>query len=130
LRVFVLVLPALAAPACYLYARFLPLPSILVMEGHRSPVRLIQRSLELTRNVGAALLGLLIILLIAFLVVMLVVVAVLSALFVLAFGTKLGGFLLLIASTAAVTAFSVIVILLGAAVYRKLTGAAAEGAIA
>lgn len=130
LRVFVLLLPALAAPAFYLYARFLPLPSILVVEDQRNPVRLIQRSLELTRSVGAALLGLFIILLVAFLVVMLVVVAVLSALLVLAFGAELGGFLLLIASTAVLTGFSVILILLGAAVYRRLTGAAAEGVIA
>jgi hypothetical protein len=130
LRVFVLLLPALAAPAFYLYVRFLPLPSILVVEDHRNPVRLIKRSLELTRNVGAALMGLFIILLIAFGVVMLVVAAVLSALFVLAFGAELGGFLLLIASTAVLTGFSVILILLGAAIYRKLTGAVAPDAIA
>lgn len=130
LPLFVLLLPALAAPAFYLYVRFLPLPSILVVEEHRNPVRLVQRSLELTRNVGAALLGLFIIVLVAFLVVMLVVAAVLSALLVLAFGADLGGFLLMIASTAVLSGFSVILILLGAAVYRKLTGAIADGAIA
>lgn len=130
MRVFVLALPAVAAPALYLYARFLPLASILVVEGQRNPVRLIQRSLELTRAVGPALLGLFVILLVAFLVVMLIVVAVLRALLVLAFGAQLGGFLLLIAYTAVLTGFNVMLILLGAAVYRKLTGAPTEGAIA
>jgi hypothetical protein len=130
MRVFLLMLPALAAPAFYLYARFLPLASILVVEDQRNPVRLIRRSLELTRSVGPALLGLFVILLVAFLVVMLVVVAVLRALLVLAFGAQLGGFLLLIAYTAVLTGFTVVLILLGAAVYRKLTGTAAEVAIA
>ncbi|MDB5698726.1 MAG: hypothetical protein JWN69_1530 [Alphaproteobacteria bacterium] len=117
---------ALIVPFLYFYGRLVPLAPVVVAERRRNPIDALRRCFEVTRGNGWALFGLILIVFVAFTVVTLALAVVFGSLFVLLLGRDLGGFLLLILTTALSAAFHTVLILLGAAAYRQLSGAVTE----
>ncbi|HEX8239895.1 MAG TPA: hypothetical protein VF574_09175 [Allosphingosinicella sp.] len=110
----------LIVPGAYALGRLGPLNAVLVAEGHRSPVAAIRRCLEVTRGHGWAIAGLLILVALAASIVVAVASNLLGILFVLAAGRDLGQLLVLIVRAAGSAAMAVLLIVLNAAIYRRL----------
>jgi hypothetical protein len=121
---------ALIVPFLYLYGRLMPLAPVLVAEQRRNPVDALRRCFEVTRGNGWALFGLVLVVFVAFAVVTLALAVAFGSLFVLLLGRDLGGFLLLILTTALSVAFHTLVIILSAAAYRQLSGVVSDRGIA
>jgi hypothetical protein len=106
----------------YAFGRLSVLGAVLVAE-RRGPIDAIRRSLALTGKRGWHILGLIIVVAIAGFVIMMVVTSLLGLLFVLAAGEDLGTFLVMVLSAAASAIFSVVLLVLLAALYRALAPA-------
>lgn len=113
-------------PGLYLIGRLAATGPVLVAEGRRNPVDIVKRSFALTKGKGWAVLGLILLLFIAFYVVSLAITFVLgSALLLLdrAGGGGVGAFLLLVLSAAVGAAFNMVLVVLIAALYRRIAAA-------
>ncbi len=112
---------ALILPGLYLFARLAPLGPIVVAESRRNPIDAIKRSFAVTKGNGWAVLGLLVAVVVAVYIVSFALTAVLGTLFLLTLGQKIGGLLVLIVQSAFAAALGTILIVLSAAIYRRLT---------
>lgn len=121
-------LVALLLPGLYLFARLSPLGPVVVVEKRRNPIDAVKRAFELTRGNGWSVLGLLVAVVIAGYIVSFALTAVLGTLFLLALGKDLGGLFVLIVQSAATAALGTVLVVLSAAIYRRLlpSGSAAE----
>lgn len=112
-------------PGLYLLGRLVVSGAAMVAEGHRSPLAPIGRSWNLTRRRGWAVAGLVLIVAIAGIILSFVITAVLGTVFILIGGREgLGPLLVLILNSAIMAVFTTVLIVLLAAIYRALAGAA------
>jgi len=117
-------------PAAYLYGRTAPLPPIIVAEHRRNPIDAITRSFAITARRGWTIFALLVLVAVAVGIPILAISFVAGSLLVLLFGQDFGTFVLLIITTALKTGLTVLLVLLLAAIYRRLTSeASASGAV-
>lgn len=105
-------------PALYLWGRLAVVGPIVVAEGVRNPIEAINRSFSLTKGSGWAITGLVLIISLAGMVIVITTTAVLGSLFVLVGGADLGKLLMMILSSAISSLFSVLMVVLMAAIYR------------
>ncbi|HEX8449202.1 MAG TPA: hypothetical protein VF652_06385 [Allosphingosinicella sp.] len=121
----------LIAPGLYLLGRLGPLGSVLVAETHRNPIEALRRCWALTAGHGWAILGLVLIVAVAAAIVVGVATTLLGIVFILAAGQEIGQLLVLIVRTAGNAAMMTLLLVLSAAIYRRLsagnTGAPAAG---
>jgi hypothetical protein len=118
-------LALLLVPGIYLLGRLVIAGAAMVAEGHRSPIAPIRRSWDLTRRRGWAVAGLVIVVVVAGVLLSFVITAVLGSIFLLIGGRDgLGMLLVLILNAALTAAFTTVLIVLFAAIYRALSGAA------
>lgn len=119
----------LIVPFFYLIGRLSATGPVLVAEGRRNPIDIIKRSFEVTRGNGWATLGLILIVFIAFYILMLAVTFVFGSIFLVidrSTGGNVGAFLLLLLSAAIGAAFNVVLMVLVASIYRRLSGRSAR----
>lgn len=119
---------ALLVPGLYLWGRLAPAAALLVAENRRNPAEIIARSFEITRGQGWAVFGLVFLVAIVGMIATGVVKMIGAILFLLAAGQELGAALAAILGAALDSALSVLLLILGAAIFRALTGAAARAA--
>lgn len=120
----------LIVPGLYLLGRLGPIGPVVVAENRRNPIDAITRCLALTRGHGWSILGLILVVGLAALVAIAVVVMIVGILIVLVAGRDAAELPVLILRTAGNSAFSVLMLLLGAAIYRQLGGSATAAAAA
>lgn len=106
-------------PALYLWGRLAIVGPIVVAEGVRNPIEAISRSFSLTKGSGWAITGLVLIISLAGMVIVITTTAVLGSLFVLVGGADLGKLLMMILSSAISSLFSVLMVVLMAAIYQN-----------
>ncbi len=115
----------LLLPGIYLLGRLVIAGAAMVAEGHRSPVAPIRSSWNLTRGRGWAVAGLVIVVVAAGVLLSFVATAVLGSIFILIGGRDgLGMLLVLILNAAITAAFTTVLIVLFASIYRALAGVA------
>jgi hypothetical protein len=112
----------LVVPGLYLLGRLGPIGPVVVAENRRNPVDSIMRCLALTRGNGWAILGLILLVALVALIAIAVAVMIVGILLALVAGRDAAEFPVLILRTAGNTAFSALMLLLGAAIYRQLAG--------
>ena len=110
----------LFVPGLYLFGRLAPVGVVVVAEDRRNPIDAIRRSLEITKGRGWAVLGMVLLVAFAAIVVMLVINNVLGVLLITVAGVEVGLFLSLIVTAATAAAFTALITLLYAAIYRNL----------
>ncbi|HYJ82974.1 MAG TPA: hypothetical protein VEW26_09065 [Allosphingosinicella sp.] len=118
----------LIVPGLYLLGRLGPLNAVVAAEARRNPVAAIRRCLELTRGHGWAVLGLILIVALAAVIAVGAASTLLGILFVLAAGQDVGALLALIVRTAGNAAMMTLLLVLNAAIYRRLSGAGSAAA--
>jgi hypothetical protein len=117
----------LIVPGLYLVGRLAAAAPALVVEGRRNPIDLIRRSFQITRNNGWALIGLILLVFVAFWVLTFAVTVVVGSVLMLIdrqSGGTVGAFLLLLLNAAIGAGFNTVLMVLVAAIYRRLAGAA------
>ena len=114
-------LALLIVPGLYLIGRLAPLAPVMVAENRRNPIDAIRRSFEVTKGRGWAVLGLVVLVAIAGTIVVTVVNMVFGTVFRLVGGADVGTLLRLIVTSATAAAFTVVMLLLYAAIYRQLS---------
>lgn len=118
----------LIVPGLYLLGRLGPLNATVVAEAHRNPITAIRRCLALTKGHGWAILGLILIIAIAAAIAVGVASTLLGILLVLIAGQDIGQLLVLIVRTAGNAAMMTLLLVVNAAIYRQLSGAAQAAA--
>lgn len=113
---------ALIVPGLYLWGRLAPVQAILVAENCRNPFAAIARAFEITRGRGWAVFGFCFVVTLVGVIAGGVVGMIGGILFHLAGGQELGAALTAILAAAVNSAFSVLLLVLEAAIYRALTG--------
>lgn len=129
MRVIGLVL--LVLPLFHLMGRLAAAGPILVAEGRRNPFDIIRRSFDISRGNGWAVVGLILLVAAAFLILMLAVTLVFGSIQLIvdrSTGGSVGAFLLLILNSAIGAAFNVVLMVLFASIYRRLTNGAQRAA--
>jgi hypothetical protein len=111
----------LIVPGLYLIGRLGPLNALVVAETHRNPIAALRRCWDLTRGQGWAILGLILIVAIAAAIVVAVASSLLGIVFILVAGRDVGRFLALIVATAGNAAMMTLLLVLAAAIYRRLS---------
>jgi hypothetical protein len=111
-------------PGLYLFGRLAPLPAVLVAEGRRNPVDALQRTFALTKGNGWAIFGLVLLVAIPGLVVTTVIDWLLGIVLITVAGKALGLLLGTIVASATSAALATLLIVLYAALYRRLTAPA------
>ncbi|HEX8062607.1 MAG TPA: hypothetical protein VF535_05275 [Allosphingosinicella sp.] len=112
----------LIVPGLYLLGRLGPLNAVLVAETHRNPIAALRRCWALTAGQGWAIAGLILIVAVTAAIAVAAAASVLGILFVLVAGQDLGRLLVLIVRTAGHAAMITLLLVLGAALYRQLSG--------
>ena len=110
----------LIVPGLYLYGRLAPAGAIMVAEKRRGPIDAIQRSFELTKGRGWAILGLVLIVAIVGAIAIGVAGALLGIILMLVAGREVGELLTTVVTTALSAAFTTVMLMLLAAIYRAL----------
>ena len=117
----------LVIPGIYLLGRLVVSGATMVAEGHRNPLRAVGRSWVLSKGRGWAVAGLVMLVGIAGYALTAAITAVLGSVFILIGGQEgLGGLLVLILTAALSAVFSLVMIVLFAAAYGRLTALQAE----
>jgi len=111
----------LIVPGLYLLGRLGPLNAVVVAEAHRNPIAAIRSCWALTRGQGWAVLGLILIVAIAAAIVVGVASTLIGLVFILAAGQDIGQLLVLIARAAGNAAMVTLLLVLNAALYRRLS---------
>lgn len=112
---------ALLVPGLYLLGRLTPATAILVAENRRNPIEVIGRSFEITKERGWAVFGLVFVIMIVGTIVTGLAGAVAGIFFFLVAGQELGMTLAALLGALLNSAFSVLLLILDAAIYRALT---------
>lgn len=119
----------LLVPGLYLLGRLGPLNAVVVAETHRNPIAALRRCWELTRGQGWAVLGLILIVALAAAIVVAIASSLLGIVFVLVAGQETGRLLTLLVATAGNAAMMTLLLVLSAAIYRRLSeGRSADAA--
>lgn len=118
----------LLIPGLYLFGRLAPVGPIVVAE-ERNPFRALSRSFALTKGHGWAVLGLVLLVAVAGLIVSFAVSAVFGSVALLLAGDRLGGLLVAILGALTSAALSTVLVVLFAAIYRRLSGSASSNGI-
>lgn len=114
----------LIVPGVYLLGRLVPAGAVMVAERRMNPFQALGASWRLTKSKGWAVAGLVLLVGIAGVVLSFAVTAVLGSIFLLVGGRDgVGGLLVLILSSALSAALYTVLIVLFAAIYRRLSGA-------
>ncbi len=111
----------LVVPFFYLLGRLGPLNAVLVAEAHRNPIAALRRCWALTEGRGWAIFGLIALVGVAASIVVATASMLLGILFVLVAGRDLGALLVLIVRTAGNAAMMTLLLVLTAALYRRLS---------
>lgn len=123
----------LIIPGLYLIGRLSVTGAVLVAEERRNPFDIIKRSFEVTKGRGWAILGLILLVFLAFYVITLAITFILGSIFLLADKAAgaggIGAFLLLILTSAVGAAFNIVLMVLVASIYRRVTGESAAEAV-
>jgi hypothetical protein len=114
----------LFVPGFYLIGRLAPVGPVVVAEGRRNPIDVIQRALQLTKGKGWAVTGLVLLVAIAGSILSLAVTAVLGIVLALV-GGDIGRFLILVLQALGGAVLTTVLIALLAAIYRALSESAA-----
>jgi hypothetical protein len=113
----------LIVPGIYLLGRFATAGALMVAERRPNPFQAIGGSWRLTKSRGWAVAGLVLLVAVAGVVLSFAITAVLGSIFLLIGGRDgVGGLLVLILSSALSAALYTVLIVLLAAIYRRLTG--------
>jgi hypothetical protein len=120
----------LIVPGLYLWGRLTPLGPVVVAENRRNPIDAIRRTFEVTKGNGWAIFFYALVVIVAAAIVLGVAGGLVGMILILALGQDLGGLLATIVGAALDAALAVLVTLLGAGVYRYLTGRAGDAASA
>ncbi|TFI57846.1 hypothetical protein E2493_12695 [Sphingomonas parva] len=107
-------------PGIYLLGRLTPVGPVIVAEERRNPIDALRRSFQITAGKGWAVAGLVLIVAIAGVIVMVVANNLIGLVLLLIAGQKIGGFLTLIVGAITAAAFTTLLVLLYAAIYRRL----------
>lgn len=110
----------LIVPGLYLWGRLIPAGAAMVAEERRQPIRTMQRSFEITKGHGWAVLGLYVLVLIPGAVLIFAIEQVTGIVFILAAGQDLGKLLTEIMLALLNAALSTLLTMLSAAIYRAL----------
>lgn len=110
-------------PGAYLFGRMAPLAPVVAAEDRRNPIDAIRRSFEITRGNGWTVTGLIVIVAAAAFVTTFAITIIFGSTAILIAGQQIGGMMALIVSAVTSAAFSTLMIILFAAIYRQLTGA-------
>lgn len=120
----------LIVPGLYLLGRLCLTGANLVAEGHRNPIAAITRSFELSKGNGWAVLGLVLIVGIAGAIVAAVINMLLGIIFQIVAGDDLAMLLAKIVEALCSSALSALIVVLLAALYRRLSGKTSAAAVA
>lgn len=112
---------AFIVPFIYLLGRLAPVGPVVAAEGRRNPIDAIKRAFELTKGRGWAVVGLIILVIVPGLIVVRVITSLLGIVFILVGGERVGGLLALVVQAAGSAAFAALLVVLYAAIYRRLT---------
>lgn len=118
----------LIVPGLYLLGRFAPLNAVVAAEAHRNPIAALRRCWALTRGQGWAILGLFLIVALTAAIIVGIATTLLGIVFILVAGQDVGQLLTLIVRTAGNAALIVLLLVLGAALYRRLSEGRSAGA--
>lgn len=110
-------------PGAYLFGRMAVLAPVVAVEDRRGPIDAIVRSFQITAGHGWAVIGLIVIVAITAFILTFVVTIIFGSVFLLAAGQQVGGLLTLVVSALGSAAFSTLMVILFAAIYRGLVGA-------
>jgi hypothetical protein len=111
----------LIVPGLYLFGRLAPLPALFAGERPRNPLEAILRTFALTRGNGWAILGLILLIAVPAWLATALIRAVFGVLLIALAGQHVGLLLTTIVTAAAAASLSVVLVLLYAALYRRLT---------
>jgi hypothetical protein len=118
----------LIVPGLYLLGRLAPISAVLVAENRRSPFDAIARTFALTSGHGWAIFGLVFVVAIVAAIAVGVANTLFGLVFILAAGQELGKLLAAVVASALNAAFSTLLVMLYAAIYRALAGKASVAA--
>lgn len=110
---------ALIVPGLYLFGRLAIIGPVIVAD-ERNPVRAIARAFQLTKGKGWAVFGLVLLVAIAGVIVSWALTAVLGSVSLLLLGDRIGGLLVVILEALMSAVLSTILVVLAAAIYRRL----------
>lgn len=111
----------LIVPGLYLLGRFGPLNSVVAAEAQKNPIAALRRCWQLTKGHGWAILGLILLVAVAAAILVGIVTALLGILFVIIAGQDIGQMLILIVRAAGNAAMMTVLLVLSAAIYRRLS---------
>jgi hypothetical protein len=114
-------LALLIVPGLYLLGRLGPLNAVVAAEAHKNPIAAIRRCWELTKGQGWAILGLILIVACAAAILVGVVTTLLGIVFVLVAGQDIGQLLVIIVRAVGNAALTTLLLVLTAAIYRRLS---------
>lgn len=114
----------LIVPGLYLIGRIAPAPAVMVAEQRRNPIDALTRSFAITKGKGWAVFGMIFVVGIVGAIVTGVADTLVGIIFNLAAGRELGKMLAGVVAAALSAAFATVLLMLYAAIYRALTGAA------
>jgi hypothetical protein len=112
----------LIVPGLYLAGRLVPSTAVMVAENRRNPIDAVSRTFALTAGHGWAILGLVLIVVIVAAIVLGVAGTILGIVFVLLAGQEIGTLLKAVVESVFNSAFTTLLVLLYAAIYRSLAG--------
>ncbi|MDT9599843.1 hypothetical protein [Sphingosinicella rhizophila] len=117
----------LILPGFYLFGRMAVLAPVMAAEDRRNPIDAIGRSFALSRGNGWAVIGLVVMVAVTAFVLSFLVNAIFGSVFIILLGQHIGGMLALIVRAVTSAAFSTLMVILFAAIYRRLAGESAAG---
>ena len=121
----------LVVPGLYLAGRLMVSGALMVAERRRSPIAAVGGSWRLTKGKGWAIAGLLVVIFVVGWILTTAITSVLGVIFLLAAGREgLGPLLVIILQSALGAVFSIVLIVLFAAIYRRLAAPASAPAAA
>jgi hypothetical protein len=113
-------------PGVYLMGRLAPLAAVVVAESVRNPLAALRRTFAVTRGHGWAIAGLIVLVAIAGSILLFVLGTLLGILFSIVLPETTARFVMLVLTTASGAALTTLLILLYAAIYRRLAGREAD----
>lgn len=124
-------LALLILPGIYLLGRLMPSGAVMVADGHRNPISAMRGSWGLTKGKGWAVAGLVLLIFVTGWIATLALTSVFGSIFLLVGGREgLGGLLVLILNAAIGSVLSLLLVVLCAAIYRRLASPASAPAAA
>jgi hypothetical protein len=115
-------------PGLYLLGRLAPLAPVVAAEEQRNPIAALKRTFEITRGNGWAIIGLVLLIAVAGSILLFVATSLVGIVFTLLLPESTARLVMRIVSAGAGAALATILILIYAALYRRLGGTGAQAA--